>query len=390
MQHSKFLFIGAVLAFGIVQQLGRPKNCTMCRINSALRSETPTSYLIPTQLVSLSPALTVHSDSELRTALANLTPGSTLKIAPGQYSGGLSVRGIDGLTVEAADPQQPPTFNGGGNAWHFSACSHLTVRNFVFKGQTGNGLNIDDGGLELPATNITLEKLRISDIGPKGNHDGIKLSGLDRFTVTECVISGWGGQGIDMVGCHHGLVKKCRFEGKDGFTASAGVQTKGGTADVVIEECQFKEAGERPLNIGGSTGLDFFRPKDANYEAARIIARRNRIEGSLCAAAFVGVDGGEFSDNTILYPKKWVFRILQETSVERFVPCRNVKVYDNRIAFRRAQVQIECNVGGGTNAASFEFRGNHWFAEDRPDRSKPSLPAGETDGHYGVDWTHRP
>ena len=390
MQHSKLLFIGAVLAFGIVQQLGRPKNCTICRINNALRSETPPAYLLPTQLVSLSTTITVHNDAELRTALTNLKSSSTLKIAPGEYSGGFSVRGIDGLTVEAADPQQPPTFTGGGNAWHFSACSHLTVRHLIFKGQTGNGVNIDDGGLDQPATDITLEKLNISDIGPKGNHDGIKLSGLDRFTVTECAITGWGGQGIDMVGCHHGLVKKCRFEGKDGFTASAGVQTKGGTADVVIEECQFKEAGERPLNIGGSTGLNYFRPKDATYEAARIIARRNRIEGSLCAAAFVGVDGGEFTDNTILYPKKWVFRILQETNAERFVPCRNVKVQGNRIAFRRAQVQIDCNVGGGTAADTFEFRGNHWFAQDRPDRSKPSLPVKETDGHYGVDWTDHP
>ena len=390
MQHSKLLFIGAVLAFGIVQQLGRPKNCTMCQINNALRCETPTPHLLPTQLVSLTPAITVQNDSELRIALANLKSGSTLKIAPGDYRGGLSVRSIDDLTIEAADPKQPPTFTGGGNAWHFSACSHLTVRHLVFKGQTGNGLNIDDGGLAQPASHIRLENLTISDIGPKGNHDGIKLSGLDQFTVSECVISGWGGQGIDMVGCQHGLVKKCRFEGKDGFTASAGVQTKGGTADVVIEECQFKEAGERPLNIGGSTGLDFFRPKDATYEAARIIARRNRIEGSLCAAAFVGVDGGEFSDNTILYPKKWVFRVLQETNGERFVPCRNIKVHANRIAFRRDQVQIECNVGGGTNAATFEFRGNHWFAKDRPDRSKPSLPVEETDGHYGVDWTTLP
>ncbi len=95
----------------------------------------------------------------------------------------------------------------------------------------------------------------------------------------------------------------------------------------------------------------------------------------------------ELSDNTILYPKKWVLRILQETNGERFVPCRNIKVFNNRIAFKRAEVQVECNVGSGTAANTSEFRGNHWFAADQPNRSKPKLPVEELDGHYGVDWS---
>ncbi len=62
---------------------------------------------------------------------------------------------------------------------------------------------------------------------------------------------------------------------------------KGGTADVVVEKCHFLNAGERPLNAGGSTDADFFRPRNAKHEAARLIMRNNTIEGSLCAAAFV-------------------------------------------------------------------------------------------------------
>jgi hypothetical protein len=42
-------------------------------------------------------------------------------------------------------------------------------------------LNLDDGGdLANPVTGITIEHVEISDIGPKGNHDGIKCSGLGR------------------------------------------------------------------------------------------------------------------------------------------------------------------------------------------------------------------
>jgi hypothetical protein len=330
--------------------------------------------------------IVVRDVASLRTALRDLKPGTTLKIAPGDYPGGHSVSGVEKLTIEALDAKNPPHFKGGGNAWHFSRCNDLTLRNLRISGQTGNGLNLDDGGdLANPVTGITIERVDISDIGPKGNHDGIKCSGLDKLTIRDCTITGWGGQGVDFVGCHHSLITGCRFIGKEGFTASAAVQLKGGTSDVIVEKCHFTNAGERPLNIGGSTGLPYFRPQGAKHEAARITARDNVIEGSLCAAAFVGVDGAEFSGNTILFPTKWIFRILQETKEPGFAPCRNVLLKDNRIVFRRAQVQIDINIGDGTSPETFRFENNRWFAEDRPQSSKPKLPFEEKNGVYGVD-----
>lgn len=328
----------------------------------------------------------VRDADSLRAALRNLKPSTTLKISPGDYSGGHHVVGIEKLTVEALDEKNPPHFKGGGNAWQFSRCSGLTLRNIRVSGQTGNGLNLDDGGqFDPPVTGITIERVEISDIGPKGNHDGIKCSGLDKLTIRDCTITGWGGQGIDFVGCHHSLITGCRFIGKEDFTASAAVQLKGGTSDVMVEKCHFTNAGERPLNIGGSTGMPYFRPQGAKYEAARITARDNIIEGSLSAAAFVGVDGAEFSGNTILFPTKWIFRILQETKEPGFVPCRNVLLKDNRIIFRRSQVQIEVNIGDGTAPETFRFENNRWFAEDKPQSSKPRLPVEEKNGVYGVD-----
>ena len=121
------------------------------------------------------------------------------------------------------------------------------------------------------------------------------------------------------------------------------------------------------------------------YEARRVIIRQNEISGSLCACAFTGVDGAEFTGNTILFPEKWVFRILQETTDDGFVPCGNVLIEDNAIVFRRLQVSIEINVGAGTAPETFRFAGNRWFAEDSPDRSRPKLPSEEKDGHYGSD-----
>ena len=330
--------------------------------------------------------IVVRDAASLRECLRDLKPGTTLKLAAGDYQGGNHVSGVDQLTIEALDSKNPPHFKGGAAAWQFSRCQDLVLRHLRISGQSGNGLNLDDGGrFDQPVTGITLEKIEISDIGPSGNHDGIKCSGLDKLTIRDCTISGWGGQGIDMVGCHESLISGCRFVGKPGFSATAGVQTKGGSSDIVIEKCHFINAGERPLNVGGSTGLSLFRPSGAKYEAKRIVVRDNIIQGSLCAAAFVGVDGAEFAGNTILYPEKWIFRILQENAAEGFAPCRNVLVKNNKIHFRRVQVQIEINIGGGTEPESFRFERNRWIAEDRPQASKPRLPSEEKDGLYGVD-----
>jgi len=330
----------------------------------------------------------VRDAQELATMLRSLprTESTRLRIAPGVYPGGHHVIGVENLTVEALDPKNPPHFQGGANGWQFSQCRNLTVRGLHLSGQTGNGLNLDDGGqYDKPVTGVILEDLDISDIGPKGNHDAIKCSGLTQLTIRRCTISGWGGQGIDFVGCHSSLITECRFVGKPGFTASAAIQLKGGTSDIVVTKCHFVQAGERPLNLGGSTGLPYFRPPAAKYEAARLKVTDNTIEGSPCAAAFVGVDGAEFSHNTILFPTQWVFRILQETREPGFAPCRNVRITDNRIVFRRADLKSDLNVGTGTEPQTFVFERNRWFAEDKPNASRPSLPTAEKDGYYGQD-----
>ena len=337
-------------------------------------------------LAAVSAEVIVRDPVALRSVLAGAIAGSKIKIAAGEYPGGHHVVGIDDLTIEALDPANPPLFKGGKTGWIFDRCNGLTLRHLRVAGQSINGLNISDGGRLLePVSGVTLEDIEISDIGPSGNHDGIKCSGVDRLVIRRCAISGWGGQGIDFVGCHHAVISGCRFTGKEGFSASAGVQLKGGTSDVLVEDCVFIDAGERPINLGGSTGLEYFRPPGAKYEATRLTVRGCKIEGSLCAAAFVGVDGAEFNGNTILFPRRWIFRILQETREPGFVPCRAVRISNNKVIFRRGDIRTDVNMGDGIAAETFDFESNHWFAEDAPARSRPALPVAEKSGRYGID-----
>ena len=234
----------------------------------------------------------------MREALAQARPGETIRIAPGDYRGGVTGQGLRGepgkpIILKASDPKRPPVFKGGTTGLHLSRVSHLELHDLIVIGATGNGINIDDGGtLDRPSHHILLRNLVIRDIGPTGNRDGIKLSGVDDFRVEGCTVERWGsgGSGIDMVGCHRGEIVGCTFRHGD-TTGDSGVQAKGGSREIVIRRCRFEHAGQRAVNLGGSTGLAFFRPKPEGYEAKDITVEDCTFNGSMTPVAFVGVDG---------------------------------------------------------------------------------------------------
>ena len=146
------------------------------------------------------------------------------------------------------------------------------------------------------------------------------------------------------------------------------------------------------MNIGGSTGLQFFRPvlesipSGSRYEAKDIRVRGCTFIGGAAPFAFVGVDGAEVSFNTIYMPERWALRILQETNVAGFVPSRRGVFADNLIVFKSENwVSGGVNIGPGTSPETFNFARNFWFNTTPSGSSKPSLPVAETAGVYGVD-----
>ena len=161
----------------------------------------------------------VSNREQLAQALSQAEPGTTVLLEPGTYRGGLVHRNLQGtreqpIVIAAADSAHPPVFEGGGGSLQLSDPAYVELRHLVFTGASGNGLNIDDGGSkETPAHHIRLIGLVIREIGPRGNRDGIKLSGLDDFLVQDCTIQRWGdgGSAIDMVGCHRGTIDGCTF-----------------------------------------------------------------------------------------------------------------------------------------------------------------------------------
>jgi hypothetical protein len=336
-------------------------------------------------------AVRVTDNASLNSALRGASAGTVIRLAPGRYQPGVFAVNLQGtqqrpIVIEGADADRPPLFEGGKVAWQLSDCAHLVLRNIAMRGQQANGINVDDGGsYDTPSHHLVLEKIHVSDVGPRGNFDGIKLSGVDDFVVRDCTVEGWGGQAIDMVGCHRGVIEGCTFRGKPGFSQDAGPQTKGGSSQIAIRRCLFLETGGRAVNLGGSTGLAYFRPRGTLYEAKDILVEGCVFVGSQAPVAYVGVDGAVVRYNTFCQPGKWVLRILQETTEPGFAPCRNGRFERNLIVFRRAGVQIQVNIGPHTSPETFAFADNLWYCEDRPQASRPDLPVAETGGLYGVD-----
>jgi hypothetical protein len=264
----------------------------------------------------------------------------------------------------------------------------VTLKNLVAAGQTGNGFNIDDGGdLKAPSQGIILEGLTVSKL-PAGNHDGIKLSGLRDFVVSNCRIENWGGSAVDMVGCASGVIQDCVF--RNG--GDSGVQAKGGTRDVSVNRSKFEDYGQRGVNIGGSTGLPYFRPAldqipaGTRFEAKNIWVQGCTFVGGIAPISYVGVDGATVQFNTIYHPSRWAIRILQETRSPDFVPSRNGLFKDNLVVFRFDQwASGGVNIGPGTQPDTFVFERNFWFCSDRPAASRASLPTREVGGTSGLD-----
>jgi len=349
-----------------------------------------------------SDVVSVRTRQELVAAVAAARPGARIEVAGGEYAGGLEFAKLCGeagrpIVIAGADAKNAPRFVGGGCGLHLVDPRFVELRDLRFEGATGNGVNIDDGGVaDAAARGIVLRGLRVADVGPRGNHDALKVSGLTGFVVEDCVVERWGisgGSGIDMVGCRDGVVQRCTFrhDADANATGGSGVQMKGGSSGVVVRGCEFHDAGSRAVNLGGSTGMEFFRPPLAawrgteKWEAKDLVVEGNLFVGSDAAVAFVGVDGAVVRCNTFVEPRRWVVRILQETREPGFVPCRRGVFESNLVVFRSSWSSGGVNVGDATAADTFGFAKNWWWCVDRPERSEPQLPVREKGGTCGVD-----
>lgn len=332
---------------------------------------------------------------DIEEAARAATPGTRVVVRAGTYDrvGSISPQGEAGRPIKFEAEGEVVIDAGAGNTgWSMSDPRYVVVEGFTIRNAGVHGMNIDDGGtFETPGQWLVLRRLHIPAAGSGGNNDCIKLSGIDDFWVLDSDVAGCDrGEIIDMVGCHRGVIAGNRFSSPVGN----GVQAKGGSSDTIITGNVFTDIPGRAVNAGGSTGLAYFRPMDAPYEAARIRVVANLFlrggTDSGAPIAFVGCDGCSFVNNTVVQPSTWIARILQESRDARFVPSREGLFANNVVVLDTGDLRTFFNVGDGTAPETFTFANNLWFALDQgPDWSGPnyaaaSIPAG-TDELVQVD-----
>ena len=316
----------------------------------------------------------------LESANNAISIGDTVLILNGIYGDGTQfLYGLNGteenpILIKAEEMHQV-TFSGGTEAIHLIDCSWVIIDGMLITKQTGNGINIDDGGdYSSPTHHITIRNCVFVEMDASGNNDFIKLSGLDHFAVRNCSFTngGTGGSGVDMVGCHNGIIEDCVFDNA-GVT---GIQAKGGTQYIDVRRNSFSNISQRAINIGGSTGLQYFRPPltdpiENAFESANINVYANIFIGNWAPIAFVGTVDSKVFNNTIYNPGNWVFRVLQETTESGFLPCSNNEFFNN-IIYLETDI-TEVNIGPNTDAESFVIDNNIWYNASDEDW-QPILP----------------
>lgn len=323
----------------------------------------------------------VSSGQEWSRLAAVVRPGDEIVLSPGVHRPA-SLAGLRGeagrpIVIRGADPEDPPRIEvgpaGPGSGLLLQRPRHVVVQDVVIAGARHNGINIDDsdgsGSIAEPwQADLTLRRVAVLRTGPTGNTDGIKLSGLRGVRIEACLVEGWGGSAIDMVGCHGVTIDACTFRGLPGHEQSSGVQAKGGSTDVRIVGCRFEDAGQRAVNLGGSTGLAYFRPRvpeeagpGTRFEAEGVTVERCVFVAGDCAVAFVNSRGGVVRDCTIVAPRRWAFRLLHETADPRFAASEGGAVEGCLIVWPQEGPRTLVNVGPGTRPETFRFGANAWW-----------------------------
>ena len=325
-------------------------------------------------------------NKNLADAVSVAAPGDTIRFQKGIYSGGQIIKDLKGtakgwITLYAS-VSDSVIIRGGSTSWQFTDPAYLQIEGFIFEEQTANGMNIDDGGdYSTPAQHVIFKNCIFRNIKATGNNDLLKLSGLDHFEISGCQFRNGspGGSGIDMVGCHHGTIESCEFEN----LGSNSVQAKGGSQYIRIIRNMFVNGGQRSVNLGGSTGLPFFRPIDATFEAANLEVYTNIFVGSDSPVAFVGCVNSVVVNNTIYKPGRWVVRILQENSNPRFAQCCENTFSNNLIYYEN--LRTETNVGANTRSETFRFANNFWFDFAASQPRLPFIPVKDSTISFGLN-----
>ena len=329
-----------------------------------------------------------------------LQPGDRVEISPGTYTGYHSINGKHGtatqpITITAADPDNPPVFSTSATCGlQAIGCSYLSVKHIAFDYNRDIGLFFQHATPRPFDTLSDCHHVEVSDCtftrtgqGDWGNHDGIKLTGVDHFAVRRCTIDGWGdggGSGVDVVGSQYGLIDGCSLRNPQQAPSgtATGITIKGGSRSVEVSGCLLYAAGKPGIQIGQDTGIQYFRSPPGStlsdgtvvdYEAKEIEVWNNTILDNKCGIYWGKSSGGRAHHNTIVQSntsstERSPFQI-SALAVAPLLQSHHGRMDHNLIVYRWKKlywwaVPFVRRTVADANTLTFTFDSNAWYQTD--------------------------
>jgi parallel beta-helix repeat protein len=202
---------------------------------------------------------------------------------------------------------------------------------------------------------IIVENCTFSDLnntGKQGSGACLKFTGTDRFLVENCIFRNGTNMadGISMNGNRNGVIRNCTFENLSTF----GSHCKGGTKNILYEKNLFVNCAGGGIEVGGDTGLDYFCPKGAAWEADSIKVFSNIFIGGTTGIRMAACHNSIVANNTCFKTTQFAFRLLNASSNTKL---ENNYVYNN-IFTTNTPNGIYMNASANFDYSSHYFKNN--------------------------------
>lgn len=217
---------------------------------------------------------------------STLLPGDEVRIAAGTYSCGVYVVGLHGtaahpIVFRSVDGPHAARFDcAGGGGLQFQSVEYLAFDGLeIANAGSGHAFHVHSG--DMPVTFRSNHVLVTHCSFHDAMLSAIKASQSTDLDIIDCDL-GWtspgaavGGQGIDFVAVDHSRILRNHIHDVLG---NVSVQVKGGSTDVLVDGNVISNT-DVGINLGQSTGPQFFLPTNATWEAQRAYATNNVVFG---------------------------------------------------------------------------------------------------------------
>ncbi len=329
----------------------------------------------------------VSTMAAFKSAVNAATAGTRIFVAPGTYTGYIYSENLTGtaanpIKILAQDPKNPPTIDatGQGNGFYLDNCKYMVIDGLNVQNASNNSVHVDH------SYNMVLRNVNSHDVGGSGhtgNNDTFKIVTDHDFLFYGCTVSKWGtggGSGMDIDAAERGLVMKCNFSWPGLASNSGGnngFQAKMGSNNIGVYNSTFNNAGDRSLQMGGSSDLNLFGLGNVSYgyEAYQMAAMGNTIISGDASADYSVARDCAFEYNTLVNPRLRILRALNENPALGGVTAFNT--FSHNLISYGSVTEIFNNSGlPGVDFSKFTFDSNYWYKTTNPAGSIPSVPLG--------------